>query len=366
MMSADNNINYSYNSSPADEILDLSKRRDSVETRKTPSPYNNLSSEASPSNFNSPSRIGCFLMGNLRSPNSSFNGFYSDSPNMKNNNHQPVYNSNAYSTFSDTSSDVSKRETPSPERICSFKTKPHPEDINSYILQAAALQQQLVQARVTNREVKDICRTETNCAQSSPVYHETATPSGTMYPMIVGRDGKLARPFKAYPKDPLSLTSSFTASDIDSTQKYNIFRKRMLDQIHAANGGQPTVSNPKMRRSINKTLYKTSENLSTSEELCHDSEITESILNNSINNCSSAEEKSNHSQKDSSYFERRKKNNAAAKKSRDRRRIKEDEIAIRAAFLERENIELKFELASLKKQLALCSMNATTTTSENR
>jgi bZIP factor len=32
--------------------------------------------------------------------------------------------------------------------------------------------------------------------------------------------------------------------------------------------------------------------------------------------------------------------------------MKEDEIAIRAAFLERENIELKFELAASRKQLA--------------
>ena len=48
--------------------------------------------------------------------------------------------------------------------------------------------------------------------------------------------------------------------------------------------------------------------------------------------------------------ERRKKNNEAAKRSRDSRRAKEDEIAIRAAFLEQENLQLKWEAARLKSE----------------
>lgn len=55
--------------------------------------------------------------------------------------------------------------------------------------------------------------------------------------------------------------------------------------------------------------------------------------------------------KDQAYWERRRKNNEAAKKSRDARRAKEDEIAIRAAFLERENLQLRLELASLKGEV---------------
>ena len=54
--------------------------------------------------------------------------------------------------------------------------------------------------------------------------------------------------------------------------------------------------------------------------------------------------------KDEAYWERRKKNNEAAKRSRDARRAKEDEIAIRAAFLEQENIQLKWEVATLKTE----------------
>ena len=54
--------------------------------------------------------------------------------------------------------------------------------------------------------------------------------------------------------------------------------------------------------------------------------------------------------KDQAYRERRRKNNLAAKRSRDARRAKEDEIAIRAAFLEQENIQLKWEVARLKTE----------------
>lgn len=56
--------------------------------------------------------------------------------------------------------------------------------------------------------------------------------------------------------------------------------------------------------------------------------------------------------KDTAYWERRRKNNEAAKRSRDARRAKEDEIAIRAAYLEQENIKLKVELSTLNQQLA--------------
>lgn len=51
------------------------------------------------------------------------------------------------------------------------------------------------------------------------------------------------------------------------------------------------------------------------------------------------------------FMERRKKNNEAAKRSRDARRAKEDEVAIRAAFLEQENLQLKWEVAKIKAEI---------------
>ncbi|XP_070552670.1 thyrotroph embryonic factor-like [Ptychodera flava] len=55
--------------------------------------------------------------------------------------------------------------------------------------------------------------------------------------------------------------------------------------------------------------------------------------------------------KDEKYWERRKKNNVAAKRSRDARRIKENQIAIKASFLSKENDALKSEAISLKKEV---------------
>ncbi|KAK6182336.1 hypothetical protein SNE40_010046 [Patella caerulea] len=54
--------------------------------------------------------------------------------------------------------------------------------------------------------------------------------------------------------------------------------------------------------------------------------------------------------KDDSYWERRRKNNDAAKRSRDSRRMKEEEIAMRAAFLEQENLKLRAQVAILKNE----------------
>lgn len=55
--------------------------------------------------------------------------------------------------------------------------------------------------------------------------------------------------------------------------------------------------------------------------------------------------------KDDKYWARRRKNNVAAKRSRDARRLKENQIAIRAGFLEKENGALRSEVADLRKEL---------------
>ncbi|KZC11331.1 PREDICTED: cell death specification protein 2 [Dufourea novaeangliae] len=127
---------------------------------------------------------------------------------------------------------------------------------------------------------------------------------------------KAPRPFKAYPKDPLSLTMGATEMmyDPNSNEAYSEFRKRMLDSVRRSNEG----TNIKMRRVTKSPGLPTS----TVDE------------------------------KDAAYWERRRKNNEAAKRSRDARRAKEDEIAIRAAFLEQENMKLKYELVALRNETA--------------
>ncbi|XP_029446101.1 thyrotroph embryonic factor [Rhinatrema bivittatum] len=58
--------------------------------------------------------------------------------------------------------------------------------------------------------------------------------------------------------------------------------------------------------------------------------------------------------KDERYWIRRKKNNVAAKRSRDARRLKENQITIRAAFLEKENTALRLEVTELRKEVGKC------------
>ncbi|XP_069987243.1 uncharacterized protein [Penaeus vannamei] len=54
--------------------------------------------------------------------------------------------------------------------------------------------------------------------------------------------------------------------------------------------------------------------------------------------------------KDEKYYERRKRNNLAAKKSRDARKQREDQVAMRASYLEKENAILRAQVATLRDE----------------
>lgn len=54
--------------------------------------------------------------------------------------------------------------------------------------------------------------------------------------------------------------------------------------------------------------------------------------------------------KNNKYWAKRSKNNEAAKRSREARRLKENQIAMRARYLEEENLALKGEVDNLKKE----------------
>ncbi|CAH1783968.1 unnamed protein product [Owenia fusiformis] len=55
--------------------------------------------------------------------------------------------------------------------------------------------------------------------------------------------------------------------------------------------------------------------------------------------------------KDGAYWDKRKKNNESAKRSRDQRRMKEEQIAMRVVFLEQENLQLRTEVSLLKSEI---------------
>ncbi|XP_028045034.1 thyrotroph embryonic factor [Monomorium pharaonis] len=122
---------------------------------------------------------------------------------------------------------------------------------------------------------------------------------------------KKMRPFKAYSKNMLPMIPTL---DYNSNEEFAKFCQHWMEERHKT---PRNTSNPKMRR-VSK-----SPGLPTS----------------TVN------------EKDAAYYERRRKNNEAAKRSRDARRAKEDELAMRAAFLERENSRLKCEMKALKIEL---------------
>ncbi|KAI0980015.1 hypothetical protein GJ496_009852 [Pomphorhynchus laevis] len=76
------------------------------------------------------------------------------------------------------------------------------------------------------------------------------------------------------------------------------------------------------------------------------------VKNNNVCNQSNTGLKKDFQSEMIAYRERRRRNNEAAKRSRDARRAKEDEIALHAAFLERENARLKLELSKIKQESA--------------
>ncbi|XP_045164661.2 transcription factor VBP-like [Mercenaria mercenaria] len=55
--------------------------------------------------------------------------------------------------------------------------------------------------------------------------------------------------------------------------------------------------------------------------------------------------------RDDSYWEKRKKNNESAKRSREARRMKEEQIALRVVYLEQENLQLRTEVSLLKGEI---------------
>lgn len=166
----------------------------------------------------------------------------------------------------------------------------------------------------------------------SPSRHSPADPSSSSAPIdsptyfmtqrvraaAFTRAGKPTRPFKAYPKNPLSLTVKTVATkalDNTSNRAYLEFRRRML--VHISSTACTKTNRPPSPCSMT----------------------------------SGSGGEQDEPRDNSSYWERRRKNNEAAKRSRDARRAKEDEIAIRAAFLEQENLKLKCKVVSLTNEL---------------
>lgn len=349
-------------SDSCDNPIDLSRRCDSVETRKTPSPSDNSSSfaESSPS-FENDLPSSTIAVGRKKSiitrsdtpPNS-----YQSTKYTKRSYSSPSNPERSYASIKHESSPSSSPPQLVPHRHYKHESQHQQQksqsiNANDDVIDSYALHSAL------HQKLQNI---PTKASPSTPSSPESTTSA--QYPMLRGRDGKLTRPFKVYKHDTFSNPFVSIPSTTDlladplSDERYMAFRQQMLEQIYAANGGQPTITNPKMRRTTTIVKsYTESESQSSQQNEREFQTQSPAQHQNSINCTSDSSEAScaingKGPIKDTAYYERRRKNNAAAKKSRDRRRMKEDNIVIRCAYLERENMVLKAELETAKRHLA--------------
>lgn len=230
-----------------------------------------------------------------------------------------------------------------PSARSSANTTPNPAYAATAAAAAAAIEGEIHAAASRSGS----CTSNSSMSSTTSDHHKSAnSPSEST-------TSTTTRPFKVLPRDPQAIAAQFTAKDAaHNAKKYVKFRKRMLEEIHSSHGGNPTVSNPKMRRT--KAPAKPDAVATGVVGTMHraDSESEASNCATGAENGAAASSSGGGAiVKDAAYLERRQKNNAAAKKSRDRRRIKEDEITIRNAFLDNENNQLQTFVDMLEAQL---------------
>lgn len=307
-----------------DHPIDLSRRSDSVETRKTPSPSNSSSIETSPSlNNDSPSSL------QHRMKRASARNNRSDTP------------TNRYQTAPFTSHSYPAMHYPKHDRI----TPSPPDSLQMHHHYLHGAPAPLINSHSSAQSYYlNTVHSQQRKMSNVPSKSGSSSPDGSDTMEI---DRKMARPFKMYSKNPLTLTAT-----IDPDRNYDLYRKQIYNQLYP--NGDSAASNPKMRR-VSRKSFDGSEHSEMDYNNHENGSLVEQKQQNDIKNQSDSSSNcgthENGLIKDKAYYERRRKNNAAAKKSRDRRRMKEDELAVRASFLERENMALRIELAALKKQL---------------
>ena len=143
-------------------------------------------------------------------------------------------------------------------------------------------------------------------------------------------DLKLLLPFSLYAKNSTDYSSSSE-------------RKHYTDEIAAFESAAQALSN--MDNKENNFQVTLPNHQQAREELRDEPKVKKREED------SLADENGNNEPTDrESYWERRKKNNASAKKSRDARKAREQEIQIKAAFLERENVRMLTQLMMVQRE----------------
>ena len=146
---------------------------------------------------------------------------------------------------------------------------------------------------------------------------------------IKGEDLKFTVPFSLYTKNITDCSSSE--------------RKHCIEEIAAFEDAAQALS--LMDNKENNFQVKLSDYQQVKEEL-----RGEPKEKKRKDDSSAAGDANDESTNRESYWERRKKNNASAKKSRDARKAREQEIQIKAAFLERENLRMLTQLMMVLRE----------------
>jgi bZIP factor len=211
----------------------------------------------------------------------------------------------------------------------------------------------------SHRSTEDMneCSSPPPSQQLFPTTLQNYQASNSFPFLLTNKNGKPTRPFKAYPREPLMLPLGFCSNA--TSEQANI----LADAASRATPNRKRLAQTQERlkqriQQQQQQLLSTTHFISSSgAQILQPPKKRHRMMENTIVNEEKSSTKDNNNEidngiKDDAYWERRRKNNEAAKRSRDARRAKEDEIALRAAILEQENIKLRLELSQLKQETA--------------
>jgi len=152
--------------------------------------------------------------------------------------------------------------------------------------------------------------------------------------LLTNKNGKPTRPFKAYPREPLMLPFGFCGNT--TSEQSNI----LADAASRATPNRKRLAQTQER--LKQRLQHQQQQLLSATHFISSSGaqilqppkkrhrmMENPIINDEQNTMKDNNDEINNGIKDDAYWERRRKNNEAAKRSRDARRAKEDEIALR-------------------------------------
>lgn len=202
----------------------------------------------------------------------------------------------------------------------------------------------------------------------NPMLGPLPSMAALLSPRFSQNKSSSARPFKSYPKDQLIMggfgghspsdSNGLQNLSINGEEFMNIYRQHMLmgtgDREKTASPSQTQSKSPPIISTSPSSTYSANGSRPSFSPNSTRSPAQNSGISSTRNYVPGRKRPRSlpDEQKDESYWERRRKNNEAAKRSRDLRRAKEDEIAIRAALLEQENLKLRVEVAALKTETA--------------